>query len=280
LYAELYEPAHTGPLPALIAIGGSEGGLRASSQTTVAFTTAGYAVLALAYWREPGLPSTLVRVPLEYFHTAISWLEQRPEIDPRRLGLVGGSRGAEAALLVASREPDIRAVVAAAPSSYVWQGWNFGRPAGPAWTASGRPVPFAGPLIGPGFGPRMRAPGQENSYLARGSQHPEALIPVERINGSVLLISGTDDHVWPSREMAEQIMARLRRAGFKHTYRHLSYNGAGHIVFIGDPSAYTPEAAQRFFVNSRLGGTASGSSAAWTDDWPKTLQFLAESLAP
>jgi uncharacterized protein len=278
LYAELYLPEHTGRLPALIAIGGSEGGLEAASRTSVSFVQAGYAVLALAYWREPGLPSTLEGVPLEYFHAAISWLEQRPEVDPRRLGLIGGSRGGEAALLIASREPDIRAVVAVSPSSYVWPGWNFGRLARPAWTVSGRPVPYVPRPVEADFRARGALLTRADSYLARGRQHPEALIPVERISGPILLISGSDDHVWPSKEMAEMIMARLKKAGFNHTYRHLSYDGAGHLVFIGDPSSLTPESAQRLVI-ARFGGNLAAATAAWNDDWVKVVQFLAESLA-
>lgn len=79
--------------------------------------------------------------------------------------------------------------------------------------------------------------------------------------------------------MAGILMERLKRAGFQHSYPHLSYSGAGHVMFVGDPSHLAPGAAQRY-ITPRFGGTLAGSTAAWNDDWPKTLQFLAASLAP
>jgi dienelactone hydrolase len=117
LYAELYLPARRQPVPVLIALGGGEGGLQSASEMAVTFVPQGYAVLALAYFEDPGLPSTLEGVRLEYFSHAIRWLEQRPQIDPHRTGIIGWSRGAEAARLVASRESDIRAVIAVSPTA-------------------------------------------------------------------------------------------------------------------------------------------------------------------
>ncbi|MEP7359170.1 MAG: DUF2141 domain-containing protein, partial [Anaerolineales bacterium] len=85
LYGELYVPAHKGPLPLVIAIGGSEGGLDIMSSYAVPFAQHGYAVLALAWWKEPGLPLTLENVPLEYFDRAIAWAKARPEVAPERI---------------------------------------------------------------------------------------------------------------------------------------------------------------------------------------------------
>ena len=36
-----------------------------------------------------------------------------------------------------------------------------------------------------------------------------ATIPVERIRGAVLLVSGSDDRMWPSRWLADRAMQRL-----------------------------------------------------------------------
>ena len=45
------------------------------------------------------------------------------------------------------------------------------------------------------------------------SAHPEAVIPVERIAGSLLLVCGEQDRIWPSCPMARQIHERLRANG-------------------------------------------------------------------
>src|SRR6202012_2745156 len=102
--------------PLIIAFGGSEGGLDTISAFTTSFTSHGYAVLALAYWKEPGLPQSLEGVPLEYFDRAIDWAKKQPGIAAPRIAVLGWSRGAEAALLAASRNKDIHAVVAISPS--------------------------------------------------------------------------------------------------------------------------------------------------------------------
>lgn len=277
LYGELYVPTHRRPLPALIAIGGAEGGLDTVSKMAVTLVPCGYAVLALAYFGEPGLPSTLESVPLEYFHRAVEWLARQPGIDPARLGVIGWSRGAEAALLVASREPKIHAVIAVSPSSYVWAGENFERPPQAAWTVGGEPIPCVTPRPPKNYRPGMSIKDLLSAFLAEAKQRPDAVIPVQRIHGAILLITGTDDHLWPSSEMAEQITQRLRAADFQYIYRTLSYRGAGHVAFVGNPAALASKDAQGL-VNPMLGGTFAADTAAWKDAWPKTLLFLSESL--
>ena len=50
----------------------------------------------------------------EDLESAVDWLRQQPEIDPNRIGLIGHSVGAAAALLVASHREDIVVVVSLA----------------------------------------------------------------------------------------------------------------------------------------------------------------------
>ncbi len=137
LYGELYLPASGGGRrPAILLMGGSEGGLDIISGMAADFAKQGYAALALAYWKEQGLPQTLELIPLEYFDKAVGWLKARPEVDPKEIGAIGWSRGSEAVLLLGSRNPDVHAVVAIAPSGIVWAGINYGAGANKsAWSA-------------------------------------------------------------------------------------------------------------------------------------------------
>ena len=50
----------------------------------------------------------------------------------------------------------------------------------------------------------------------------EAAIPVENIQGSILLISGKRDLLWPATWMSEQIEKRLKAKGFEHHYEHMA----------------------------------------------------------
>jgi dienelactone hydrolase/uncharacterized protein (DUF2141 family) len=278
LYAELYVPARKGRLPAVVMIGGSDGGLDAISRMAVSFTEHGYAVLALAYWGVPGLPQTLENVPLEYFHTALGWLKARPEVDPARIGLIGWSRGAEAALLIGGRERDVRAVVAVAPSSLVWQGLNMQGSSAPqpAWTVGGVALPYAVPRPPPGYRPDQPLKAMFDMVLAQAA--PETAIPAERIHGPILLLSGEDDRLWPSKEMGDRLAARLKAKGFAYEYRHLAYPGAGHVVFVGDPKGPGGAYGSSQSGSAFLGGSPAANAAAWADNWPKTLDFFDRAL--
>ncbi len=109
------EPASGGPYPAVVVLGGSEGGLPLRNAAWLA--SHGYAALALAYFRYDNLPQRLEAIPLEYFGQALSWMASRPEIDANHIGVMGVSRGGELALQLGSMYPQIKAVVAFVPAS-------------------------------------------------------------------------------------------------------------------------------------------------------------------
>jgi hypothetical protein len=73
-YGQFWKPAAgTAPRPAVLVFGGSEGGLD-DQMFGAALASAGYPTLDIAYFGEPGLPSTLKDIPLEYFARALRWL--------------------------------------------------------------------------------------------------------------------------------------------------------------------------------------------------------------
>jgi dienelactone hydrolase/uncharacterized protein (DUF2141 family) len=275
LYAEFYVPAHTKPLPTIILIGGSEGGLDIMSRMAPSFTRQGYAVLALAYFLEEGLPQTLENVPLEYFDKAVAWVKARPEVDGQRIGAIGGSRGSEAVLLLGSRNKDVHAVMAFAPSGLMWQGLNYSdfTTQRPAWTLGGKGLPFV-PPDNAKYSPTSMRPMFE-SALSKGAPAGSE-IEVEKINGPVLLLSGEADALWPSTPMANAVIARLKAKKFKHAFDHYSYPGAGHLVFMADPTGVPTNTGAGGGI--ALGGTPEANAKAWADNWPKTLKFFDAAL--
>lgn len=261
LVGSFYEPARAGRHPAILVLGGSGGGLPPPLGPAGGLASHGYAVLALAYFGAPGLPRTLSNIPLEYFATALQWISAQPSVDRSRVGVLGLSRGAELALLLATIYPDLHAVVAYMPSNVVVRGCcDAGSPI--AWTLGGRAV--AAPV----------APTGRSMTIDR----PE--IPVERIHGAVILISGRDDEVWPSTEMADDIMARLRQHRFAHPFVHLAYDHAGHGI--GRPFTSTMELNSRRHPLTgrlvRMGGTPSGTARARADSWRRMLAFVDQHL--
>jgi dienelactone hydrolase len=271
LVADFYVPADaTGRLPAVIVLGGSEGGMgAAAARDAKALAQHGYATLQVAYFDMPGLPKDLGLIPLEYFKTAIDWLRAQPGVDPDRIGIEGGSIGSEVALTVASHYPEIKVVVATMPTGVVWPGiiHTAGDPPS-TFTLGGQPLPYL-PYAGP-FTTIFNL--YANGLLAL-DKHQDAIIPVERINGPVMLVCGKSDTLWPSCPMSEQVAARLKAEHFAHPALLLEYPGAGHAVFgkpVDPPNPHLVE----------YGGTLVGNQAARRDSWYMSLKFLDQALRP
>ena len=263
----LFLPEGLGPHPGVLSWGGSSGGY---SETQAALLAShGFAALALAYFGVPPLPDNLVDIPLEYFEAAIGWMQAQPRVNGDRLAVVGTSRGGELALLVGATFPQIKAVVGYVPSGFLWPGEdNTGvARARPAWTFRGAPLPY---LTTTFF----------HSELADPAERERATIPVERISGPVLLISGEDDALWPSMQLAQIAMDRLAQHQHPYPDKHLHYAGAGHLI--GAP--YLPTTTSTSYYNPsvkatlNVGGNAKGYAAAAADSWPRVLTFLQDSL--
>jgi len=275
LVGTLFEPEGQERRPAVLVLSGSEGGV--SENEAALLASRGYVAFALAYFRAEGLPQQLVDIPLEYLKKGLTWLAARDTVDGKRLGVTGGSKGGELALLLAAHTPELKAVVARVPSHVVWFGLG-GTYRGSSWTFEGKPVPFLlpdGKLFAKVFAQRpIRYLEIYRSALEDEANAAKALIPVEKINGAVLLVSGTDDAMWPSSLMADKVMARLKEKKHPFPYKHLKYEGAGH----GIPSAYVP---MRLLIESgglAMGGTAEANAKAQADSRPQILAFLKENL--
>ena len=230
---------------AILLFGGSEGGLSESDLVTT-LVAHGYPVLHLAYFREPGLPQDLTRIPLEYFRHALRWLAAQPEVDPRRIVTFGISRGGELSLLLASTFPQlVRAAVGYVPFFEAVP--SPSDPDEPAWTFHGDPV------LG--------------------------VIPVERIAGPVFVAGGDQDGLWQSGLSVELIAQRLHDHG-RRDVTALEYPNAGHALGFVLP-VQTPISARDYgIVDSQygvldLGGSPKADEAAREDAWPKLLAFLA-----
>jgi dienelactone hydrolase len=257
----------------LLVLGGSEGGLQGSGPLARKLAEHGFGALALSYFGGPGQPQALENIPLETLEAGVDWVRSRPGLGARPLAVVGVSKGGEAALLLASRDPRLCAVVAGVPSSVVWAGIDMAHPMVPvtvsSWSQGGKSLPFVPYAEGPFRGVRDL---YERSLVKAA---PEAAIPVEKIKGPILLISGKSDQLWPSTPMSETVMARLEAKHFAYAHSHLAYDNAGHAAF-GPPLAADSPNMSRL---ASLGGTAAGNQAARADNWPKTLAFLDQAFA-
>lgn len=154
---------------------------------------------------------------------ALGWLEARPEVDARRIGAFGISRGGYSVLQLAGTVPDrVQAVVASAGHPFGYRMtdgeldafvearnrramWRYGEPGGP-----------------PSFPPTSRE--QELADFERWALSELGL--VDRITQPVLMINGKRDHLAPIGNiyfMLESGPATGRRARV--------YPDAGHCAF-------------------------------------------------
>lgn len=198
----------------------------------------------------------LDRVPLESFDEPLALLHERCE----RLVVLGTSRGAEAALLLGARHPEIDAVVAISPSHVVWPALTGERPQQSAWTSGGEPLPFVpydDDWVAETDPPEFLGM-YEQSLERYADRVPAARVPVERIAGEVLLVAGGDDRLWPSLDWAEEIVRR--RTGLPTTL--VSHPEAGHRVLL--PGERPP--APSHLVH---GGTPEADAELGRRVWPE-----------
>jgi outer membrane protein assembly factor BamB/dienelactone hydrolase len=271
-----FYPASESGRPGVLVLGGSSGGI--PTELAQIARKSGCAVLALAYFGEHGLPHELEMIPLEYFQQPVEWLLNSGKTDPRSLVIVGWSKGAELALLLAARDRRIRGVVAISPSSVAWAGIlrNWERTPSSSWSSGGKPVPFVPYTKTKESGSLLE---MYNHSLDTAVDLDEAVIPVEKIEGPVLLISGGRDSLWPAERMANAICDRAKKKGCQFTFRHLCFPHGGHLPDEqqrvpytgqnGDTNLVTPQGAILGFIREIAQlqpGTGSAGNNPAPDD--------------
>lgn len=240
LVGEFYLPVGTGGRIPVITLGGSEGGVGAAQMQARRLASMGQPALALGYFGAPGLPAKLEEIPLEYFERAFRYLDRQPSVRQGKVMVMGLSRGAELALLLGSKYPNVVGVIAQAPSAHVWAGTSAERS---AWSADGAPLRHLDFGANPRPGMRAGPEGQRAVVLRplweRGLEETrpktveKARIEVERINGPVLALAGGDDQQWPSDLFVQDITSRLRTSGHSERFSDETdiFKRAGHRLW-------------------------------------------------
>jgi dienelactone hydrolase len=279
-------PATPGKHPAIVLLGGSEGG---DSMAPVApeFAAHGYVAASVAYFGLPGFPKLLDLVPVETVGGALAELAKRPDVDPNRIAIFGISKGGELALLAASTYPQVRAVVADVPSPFGWESIPNGPVSAPhsSWTANGKPVPFVpyaaamGQAVAQSYmqqKPLDLRPGYAASMGDKAAV-TTAMFHLENIHGPVLCLAAQDDQIWDSP--AQCTIATEYLQAHRHSYADASevYAGAGHVFLFATAQQPFVQAAQNG-MQILLGGTPEGNVAAGKQAWPKIFSFLGSAL--
>jgi dipeptidyl aminopeptidase/acylaminoacyl peptidase len=217
--------------PLIVGLGGSEGGNAWTSdywkKTRDQFLEKGYAFLAIGYFGAKGTPELLEKIALEDVHNAIEEAVKNKNVNGEKIAIVGGSRGADLALLLGSYYKDIACVIGLVSSHAVFPG-NTNHFTTSTWTFKNKELPFI-PVNEDAIPFMMKRDlrGAFSAMLKDTIAEKKALIKVENIRGPILLISATKDEIAPTTPMANKIIARLKENKFKYYYNHIAIEG-GH----------------------------------------------------
>ncbi|GAB3084702.1 dienelactone hydrolase family protein [Corynebacterium aquatimens] len=261
-----HEKTHRG---VVVTYGGSEGS--PAYDTARSLYDDGYEVLALYFFGADNQKPTLANVPLEQFDEVTSYIADNVA-DATPVTVIGASKGAEFAALLAQHGFGVDNVVAFAPAHYSYSGLDFSsRDDQPSFTLRGAPIPHASFRdADPATGFRAMWEGitahpvsYRKTYEEAAAKAPDdARIDLSGFNGNVLLFAGTGDRMWPS-DVAARALAEQNPRIEAHIYPD-----AGHVFF--EDAAALPNGWQL-----ALGGTADGNRDAYQD----SQEILRERLA-
>ena len=285
----LCTPGDGGRHPALLLLAGAGAG-NALRSAAADLATHGYIAATVLYYGVPGTPPTLVEVPVEIAGRAIDALVARSDVDGGRIGVLGNSKGGEYALLLASTDPRIKAVVANVPSPFAWYGLGqHSSPTGCSWSRSGKPLPCvaenseAGRRIGEQFAAHARI-ALRAAYEAAALNTPAvtaAFFPLERIAGPVLCLAAGDDQMWPSDTFCDQTMIYLRTHHHPFDDVSTTYPGAGHLfIYARGGPTYAMNAIGIGPATLLFGGTPVADAQAAQQAWDQIYKFLDANLKP
>ncbi len=217
--------------PLIVAFGGGGGGNDWSrnylKEKRDSLNKKGYAVLAIGYFKSNGTPEHLDRISLDAISDSIMNIAKHPKIDASKIALIGGSRGGELVLNLASRFNHFNAVIAMSTSNVSFPAITWSANTS-SWTYKNEEVPYV-PASLKTISPALKG----DLYTAHSMmlEDKEAVriaeIQVENINGPILIMSGKNDDQWPATTMSNRIMERLKENNFKYFNEHAILDG-GH----------------------------------------------------
>lgn len=217
--------------PLIVYLGGEEDHHHWNSDASLdlkkrqAITNQGYALLTLDYFGKDGIPKHLDRIDLAGVHNAILEAANHPQINQNCIAVIGVSKGAELALSLGSHYPDIKAVAGVVPSNVVFAGMT-NTMATSSFSINGEQLPFVPVSLYSVLTYFTRDLKSSIEIMLENEEAVEnAAIKVEHIEGPVLFISALNDQHWPSTEMSEKMMERLRNNDFPYHFEHITSAG-------------------------------------------------------
>lgn len=202
--------------------------------------------------------------PLENIENAVHFLKSQGY---DRFGVIGSSFGSNMALSAAARIPEITLTIALTPNDWVYWGifndkldGTSERPADgeSAFTWRGKPLPYIpSPYKHPDYWNMFIKEGKErgdafaslNLHDLAEEKHPvtEAeRIPVENINGYLLLAGAKDDVMWNTCRGISRMKKKIEESNSNCKLEVLIYEHCSHFIF---PETMMQLVLPRFMVD-------------------------------
>ncbi|XP_072274971.1 acyl-coenzyme A amino acid N-acyltransferase 1-like [Pyxicephalus adspersus] len=211
----IFSPAGEKAYLGIIDLFGGGGGLAEYRASLLA--SRGFVVFALAYFGYEDLPRSFQKLHLEYFEEAADLLLKHPKVAGPKLGVLGVSKGAEIALLLASYLPQIGATVSINGTGNVF----------------GSTIYHKGKVLikGTPYTQEKMAITKEGFMSTAGlyDPRPSSLIPVQRATGNILFLTGAADQYYNSHSFAHFLYFHMIRHDNTKN-RMKTYPGAGHLI--------------------------------------------------
>lgn len=267
----------------IVWLGGSGSGLGVNSPVCAALASHGFNVLSVPFFGDKGLPANLSRIPLEYFEKVFAWLASNPLTAGTEIRMLAMSKGAEAALILASRYPFIKKVALFAPHVYCFQGIAFFKNES-SWTYAGKDLPyiplktrwvFADMLSSMIKNKPFRFTDTYIKGLAVAKNKEAARIKVENAQADLMLFTTKDCGMWNSYDGCVEIMETLRQHNYQHTHDLIVYEDGGEPYFVPyviPVGLNSVKMAPRLVLTT--GGTLEGNAHARVDSWERAIEFL------
>lgn len=227
----------------MIVMSGSDGGMALSKQEAQFYHKNGIPALALGLFKTKQTPKELSRVPVEYVERAVAWLKKHGY---KKIGIDGTSKGSEMALIAASMFSDISCVILRVPSHFISEGLSGnGKDKAPSgtscWSYRGKELPYA-PYRSRTFNILKMFMQEKEMHIITFNRDkevkPETLIPIEKIQAPVLMLSSKHDEVWPSFESAAYMEKKLTEIHFPYNHKHIAYEHISHALLTRLPLIY------------------------------------------
>ena len=167
------------------------------------------------------------KIAIEDVHNAILEAAKNPKINKKENCNHWRIQRSRFGITYSSHYKDIKCVVGIVASHVTFPG-NTSHFTTSTWTFQNKELPFV-PVneAAVPFLIKRNLRGAFEAMLKDSIAESKALIKVEKIKGSILLISATKDEICPSTPMAEKMIERLKSQKFNYYFEHVPIVG-GH----------------------------------------------------